>query len=270
MCCCGTGDHPRSRGEYGDVMSCDTKHVGSSPLSRGIPVGWNTPKVFGRIIPALAGNTHISHDSRELQTDHPRSRGEYSVRFPRAHAGRGSSPLSRGILGLPPENSGLGRIIPALAGNTVANCRCEVVVKDHPRSRGEYCRPPRWRLEPHGSSPLSRGIQSPCRRGAKGMRIIPALAGNTHPTLSSAIVVRDHPRSRGEYWCWQAGLLHLGGSSPLSRGIQGRLRAAGAEARIIPALAGNTSPWNRAKNACTDHPRSRGEYYSSGRKLFGG
>ena len=52
-------DHPRSRGEYGArrVTCCAT--LGSSPLSRGIPL--HTPQLRDqqRIIPALAGNTLV-------------------------------------------------------------------------------------------------------------------------------------------------------------------------------------------------------------------
>ena len=38
-----TGDHPRSRGEYGDVVSRSRSVEGSSPLSRGIHELWRGP-----------------------------------------------------------------------------------------------------------------------------------------------------------------------------------------------------------------------------------
>ena len=53
------------------------------------------------------------------------------------------------------------------------------------------------------------------------------------------------------------------GSSPLSRGILKAGSAAALPARIIPALAGNTSEPAPAPRASPDHPRSRGEYERS-------
>ena len=50
------------------------------------------------------------------------------------------------------------------------------------------------------------------------------------------------------------------GSSPLSRGIHPRIRKNFTNARIIPALAGNTSASNDRSSGPSDHPRSRGEY----------
>ena len=75
-----------------------------------------------RIIPALAGNTEDLLEAAYGKTDHPRSRGEYSVQIALEAGYRGSSPLSRGILsneigGVAPRG-----IIPALAGNTAASC----------------------------------------------------------------------------------------------------------------------------------------------------
>ena len=54
----------------------------------------------------------------------------------------------------------------------------------------------------------------------------------------------DHPRSRGEYdlWAWWIGCGL--GSSPLSRGIPADVAGVRRDARIIPALAGNT--WSRS------------------------
>ena len=91
--------------------------------------------------------------------DHPRSRGEYLSGLVQGGAETGSSPLSRGIrrmapfilrvLGSSPLSRGIlgpdgipyaiGRIIPALAGNTTSLATVFVHDGDHPRSRGEYC-----------------------------------------------------------------------------------------------------------------------------------
>ena len=215
-------DHPRSRGEYGLSLPPLMAHMGSSPLSRGIP---STPLVVSRpirIIPALAGNTIYGRSKQGKTTDHPRSRGEYDLRAQQARKDDGSSPLSRGILMGRADQASLERIIPALAGNTLMRRPPSIVQGDHPRSRGEY-RPPRAQsCRRYGSSPLSRGIPSQLFNRHFPSRIIPALAGNTYITLLPQNFRWDHPRSRGEYRRVTRGLSRVLGSSPLSRGIPHR------------------------------------------------
>ena len=72
-------DHPRSRGEYRVWVTPSDTVEGSSPLSRGIHP--RSPRLLprGRIIPALAGNTHAGCRRRGRYWDHPRSRGEYAL-----------------------------------------------------------------------------------------------------------------------------------------------------------------------------------------------
>ena len=235
-----TLDHPRSRGEYHASVSPANPIQGSSPLSRGILAGSRDFFKPYRIIPALAGNTYfIKFESGDLG-DHPRSRGEYSLTVGADSLNEGSSPLSRGILSSLDRSKPRIGIIPALAGNT-AHRHCQ----GSPRT---------------GSSPLSRGIHTPkLLRSLRG-GIIPALAGNTRQKGKNCLLLKDHPRSRGEYAHSGSWLFKQGGSSPLSRGIPGSAIGAVAEDRIIPALAGNTLLIRSTIHLITDHPRSRGEY----------
>ena len=233
-------DHPRSRGEYVIFFSFSSTFFGSSPLSRGIRVAGVAARGRVGIIPALAGNTPASRSSWSVAPDHPRSRGEYPLRFGNTDIVVGSSPLSRGIHFRWWTTSRRSRIIPALAGNTLAPCRTALRVKDHPRSRGEYASEMSAMPRRSGSSPLSRGIQSWCRTGSGSVRIIPALAGNTHVSLPASPMRSDHPRSRGEYLPDRGVVLQEEGSSPLSRGILYPISRAIASTGIIPALAGNT------------------------------
>ena len=113
-----SADHPRSRGEYYVVEQVMQWAAGSSPLSRGIhEPGMPAPVIVG-IIPALAGNTAATHAPSSTSRDHPRSRGEYRVILVGGVGQGGSSPLSRGIPCRPVARLLIGRIIPALAGNT--------------------------------------------------------------------------------------------------------------------------------------------------------
>ena len=155
-----TKDHPRSRGEYGRPAGELGRPPGSSPLSRGILRLSITPtREFG-IIPALAGNTPPTPRKTRSSSDHPRSRGEYVESVVLSPSVTGSSPLSRGILGVPIGPRHHGRIIPALAGNTSAKKFAAAIRSDHPRSRGEYLALTVTYIHAEGSSPLSRGIRS--------------------------------------------------------------------------------------------------------------
>ena len=214
------GDHPRSRGEYRPAVLCDDARDGSSPLSRGIRRMGAVSHRNGRIIPALAGNTVFGQYKHDTDTDHPRSRGEYSPMRCCSPPRKGSSPLSRGIHPSGRRAASQTRIIPALAGNTVDGTDRQGIRRDHPRSRGEYKL--RWLrlVRQGGSSPLSRGIPAVTAAQNPTFRIIPALAGNTSSQSARAATPSDHPRSRGEYLPVEDVGDSPEGSSPLSRGIR--------------------------------------------------
>ena len=194
--------------------------IGSSPLSRGI----RRPRYHRRlppgIIPALAGNTGPESKTAINPGDHPRSRGEYGTCLLSEKLANGSSPLSRGIRTRCRWHRPFRRIIPALAGNTNSMPLASTLSTDHPRSRGEYDRQRWYDTNPAGSSPLSRGIRHPPSSADNGIRIIPALAGNTQPVPEGCSTIPDHPRSRGEYFPLHITAYAIGGSSPLSRGIR--------------------------------------------------
>ena len=153
-------DHPRSRGEYSPMRCCSPPRKGSSPLSRGIHPSGRRAASQTRIIPALAGNTVDGTDRQGIRRDHPRSRGEYKLRWLRLVRQGGSSPLSRGIPAVTAAQNPTFRIIPALAGNTSSQSARAATPSDHPRSRGEYLPVEDVGDSPEGSSPLSRGIRN--------------------------------------------------------------------------------------------------------------
>ena len=195
----GAPDHPRSRGEYPATERDVAADWGSSPVSRGIPLTRNPKSCYGRIIPALAGNTEAPHPFDPHSTDHPRSRGEYSIDVLPDYVLRGSSPLSRRIQDAGDPGGQEVRIIPALAGNTPGTVSTTMWSRDHPRSRGEYAAATIPAAFATGSSPLSRGIRWRIWMRAAKVGIIPALAGNTWFPKVWTSVPTDHPRSRGEY-----------------------------------------------------------------------
>ena len=113
-----------------------------------------------------------------------------------------------------------------------------------------------------GSSPLARGLL--CRKdlvpGAQG--IIPARAGFTTRSPRSGAGAPDHPRSRGVYARYFIAVDDDEGSSPLARGLRRYCGRVVLCYRIIPARAGFTTLSRRIPGSCSDHPRSRGVYFS--------
>ena len=90
--------------------------------------------------------------------------------------------------------------------------------------------------------------------------IIPARAGFTDGHKAFTDLGMDHPRSRGVYACRPFQRVCAPGSSPLARGLLGRLRRLRQVRRIIPARAGFTPRICAPAQGTEDHPRSRGVY----------
>ena len=171
----------------------------------------------------------------------------------------GSSPLTRGkrARGLP-ETLGVG-LIPAHAGKTT---RCSSTWSSrpaHPRSRGENLGRMFYQLAGAGSSPLTRGKRCICWYRCKCLGLIPAHAGKTQSTLPRALLLRAHPRSRGENEALGFAINQQMGSSPLTRGKPARAYYNPGLRGLIPAHAGKTSASLTPAPDPPAHPRSRGE-----------
>ena len=176
-----------------------TADEGSSPLTRGKPVGATRVRDGRRLIPAHAGKTQTADQQRRGLRAHPRSRGEN----PHAVIGilklTGSSPLTRGKRGHGDDLAEAPRLIPAHAGKTALTTSCAPSCRAHPRSRGENSvgdaverigigsspltrgkhAPRRTIRRDTGSSPLTRGKQGSPRRRVRPRGLIPAHAGKT-------------------------------------------------------------------------------------------
>ena len=112
----GRRAHPRSRGENPSRRSTTSPPMGSSPLTRGKPDGLDGASAIRGLIPAHAGKTKPTPESksrpglipahagktpsRPSRTSptraHPRSRGENWVVGADDRGQHGSSPLTRG------------------------------------------------------------------------------------------------------------------------------------------------------------------------------
>ena len=212
---------------------------GSSPLTRGKPLGSFIRDDADRLIPAHAGKT-----LRPLRWPPKRP---------------GSSPLTRGKRDSLSSAMIVLRLIPAHAGKTRDCLRRHSRGPAHPRSRGENTAGGLDRPEADGSSPLTRGKHRlPCR-SSFGRRLIPTHAGKTSPPRTRPASPWAHPRSRGENIQALDSSERAWGSSPLTRGKRVCQLVTPARRGLIPAHAGKTIEIHVSSFQFTAHPRSRGE-----------
>ena len=177
----------------------------------------------------------------------------------------GSSPLTRGKLGVGVGDVGDGGLIPAHAGKTHTERTKTHAYRAHPRSRGENFDCALCFVSRAGSSPLTRGKPLSAFRHACHLRLIPAHAGKTATRRRTKSLRRAHPRSRGENGSARSSLRAQAGSSPLTRGKPRALVGCQNRSGLIPAHAGKTVLDQRPRYGRRAHPRSRGENDSGGR-----
>ena len=237
---------------------------GSSPLTRGKRGGRRKGRNVRRLIPAHAGKTCSWPDRSLRKTAHPRSRGENGSSSRVVKRVAGSSPLTRGKLGLNLTLTGCLRLIPAHAGKTKKYRRLCGLKSAHPRSRGENLGKRVRGIDCSGSSPLTRGKLLMVAGFILWGRLIPAHAGKTCSWPGRSPRRTAHPRSRGENKPSGALANIAYGSSPLTRGkpLSGRRRV--PPRRLIPAHAGKTRRHRNGRGHREAHPRSRGENDSGG------
>ena len=213
-------DHPRSRGVYSRSAGRGSARSGSSPLARGLPAPWAAAVRVAR--------------------DHPRSRGVYHGVRQAVTVDAGSSPLARGLQdgwrGAGPRPG----IIPARAGFTSSAAPMMSPARDHPRSRGVYCRAGRVDGVGLGIIPARAGFTGGPHDRARGRRDHPRSRGVYPGFYADENVIADHPRSRGVYVINLSCAIVTGGSSPLARGLRRRSLLLLGGPGIIPARAGFT------------------------------
>ena len=129
----------------------------SSPHARGKPLLICSARRAMRLIPACAGKTRNVDTNRIQLVAHPRMRGENGAIKTGLRSARGSSPHARGK-----RTGGVGDeprrgLIPACAGKTGRACVLALVVRAHPRMRGENSPWNSCVTTTSGSSPHARG-----------------------------------------------------------------------------------------------------------------
>ena len=230
---------------------------------RGTPWGCYRSGMSVGIIPALAGNTNRCLPRMKYRRDHPRACGEHCEPPAVSVGGAGSSPRLRGTRRWRVPNGSRRGIIPALAGNTACRRPSARSAWDHPRACGEHAGVDPLTLSTVGSSPRLRGTRSFSSSSSALFGIIPALAGNTYPSMWSSATRWDHPRACGEHLVCSLKLVFSLGSSPRLRGTLEPWSRKHTHQGIIPALAGNTLCAMSCMSWSGDHPRACGEHFST-------
>ncbi len=173
---------------------------------------------------------------------------------------RGLSPLARGTHRTSTNRTHVDRFIPAGAGNTSLSLNCGIEEPVYPRWRGEHfiiITTARFII---GLSPLARGTLSVGPVRSRGMRFIPAGAGNTLSRLLRKALLPVYPRWSGEHTRIKTIRKPKSGLSPLARGTHQNKNHQEAQIRFIPAGAGNTWLTKWLGDAFTVYPRWRGEH----------
>ena len=253
-------DHPRVCGEHVKPGDDASPLKGSSPRVRGTLRQFRDPIDVRGIIPACAGNTQSLLKMLPAIRDHPRVCGEHVYYGFSVVLGVGSSPRVRGTHGRIPRRHRCHGIIPACAGNTFSRNYWFVRARDHPRVCGEHPLPAGFSPASTGSSPRVRGTLLLVLLGVLECGIIPACAGNTPCSKTSACRSWDHPRVCGEHFRGRRRRHHGRGSSPRVRGTPAVPETLLHPAGIIPACAGNTISSKASWMARRDHPRVCGEH----------
>ena len=212
-----------------------------------------------RLIPAHAGKTLWSKQSRAASPAHPRSRGENCSARSATICLSGSSPLTRGKLRRGIRRFKKERLIPAHAGKTPCGAARRAGTPAHPRSRGENYKSATLTRSSSGSSPLTRGKRRRIDPVPETVGLIPAHAGKTRPKPLTRTSSPAHPRSRGENGTLAVQDLCATGSSPLTQGKLVRFAPGKVHQGLIPAHAGKTSSFSWLLRRSAAHPRSRGE-----------
>ena len=130
--------HPRVCGEHNSDGRNPSIPAGSSPRVRGTRSHRGGAASADRFIPACAGNTSTSSDTRTPNSVHPRVCGEHASCGLVSLQLNGSSPRVRGTHHLWRRVDQRTRFIPACAGNTGRSPFSASAGSVHPRVCGEH------------------------------------------------------------------------------------------------------------------------------------
>ena len=197
-CCCGSADHPHSRGEERGRLSYPRAEYGSPPLAWGRGRAARRRPGRRRITPTRVGKSTSRRTGERTLPDHPHSRGEEDVATGLIHYADGSPPLAWGRVDHGVNRERHVRITPTRVGKRPTPLDQRPGCSDHPHSRGEEVHKLHMGVELCGSPPLAWGRARRDRRTAQPTRITPTRVGKRGRRRATDPRPVDHPHSRGE------------------------------------------------------------------------
>ena len=244
---------------------------GSPPRARGHPRPAQTvPSVRG-LTPACAGTSRRIWRGPGSAWAHPRVRGDIYDLWVERTSWRGSPPRARGHHRSRRHTGSCGGLTPACAG-TSTSVGCGMWrLRAHPRVRGDIWAPGvAWGVW-EGSPPRARGHQPLRVLVRQGGGLTPACAGTSNGSSVMSLILRAHPRVRGDIAIWVAASSAVRGSPPRARGHLFPRRNPSQALGLTPACAGTSTG-----RGCVDRadggspPRARGHLHPGGHQLHGG
>ena len=272
------GPSPRVRGKpphpapiAGGRRSIPARAGETFPMAASPPVSEVHPRACGgnvrssgrnrryrRSIPARAGETNVGRRMHPIRQVHPRACGGNGAGLVGAPSEQGPSPRVRGKRGRSQSGPSRSWSIPARAGETDCEDKCNLSDAVHPRACGGNAGLGFGGLRNVGPSPRVRGKRIRwISRETRG-RSIPARAGETRTTNPSLIMERVHPRACGGNLCRTRSGDRRGGPSPRVRGKRCTGDGPQEGRRSIPARAGETAPPSHRTRGRWVHPRACG------------
>ena len=250
--------YPRPRGGTSVDNSLNRMREGLSPPTRGNPPLGETAPPPARSIPAHAGEPSAPRPAVAQREVYPRPRGGTAFRRGRDSSAGGLSPPTRGNLHVADAALRVWRSIPAHAGEPTSTIPPRILGRVYPRPRGGTVDRTHNDVVAQGLSPPTRGNHLAGGAGALRLGSIPAHAGEPSAMRRLAAAPRVYPRPRGGTRFRHFTPLSRRGLSPPTRGNPPRRAPRGANARSIPAHAGEPLGTAAQHEKRRVYPRPRG------------
>ena len=170
---------PTRVGNTSGRMPKYTHPPGSPPHAWGIQRPGPSGACPQRFTPTRVGNTSCGDSISHVETVHPHTRGEYSLRADLAQV--------------------VARFTPTRVGNTPSHASRSYPPPVHPHTRGEYAGRASSLFNARGSPPRAWGIRIARHPGQQRLRFTPTRVGNTSTPIASRSRFPVHPHTRGEY-----------------------------------------------------------------------
>ena len=251
----GYAVYPRVCGGTASGSSGSGKDHGLSPRVRGNRQGQDERPLPRRSIPACAGEPRAGGPGRACCRVYPRVCGGTHHATSRFQSLTGLSPRVRGNPSAHTTGRGIGRSIPACAGEPPGSGRTTPPKEVYPRVCGGTPEGSATRPSNAGLSPRVRGNPGGPLPAGRASGSIPACAGEPTPGRPAPRSTWVYPRVCGGTSCWPSTMRSKQGLSPRVRGNLLDCSLLRLRMRSIPACAGEPEALAVSRSVYEVYPR---------------